>query len=244
MKPTSVLMLLPLAVASPDFLHAQSRQEPSVTASATPIGTASPCEQSYYSIIHAIPTQPPIIINYITASLSSERATISSLKDIRSQCSWVQSWSQTFVGDTPAVRTAVSVWNSQLSSWISEAKDEVSDFARSCATAFGDNGQRVGNALGFVATDVDDCVTAQSVRSGLLNAASLTTADVTTTTTSTSTATPTEDPGQDDDGGDGGQDTATTTSTSTSTAGAARETGYMMAAAAVGVAVAGVMGSL
>ncbi|KAK4179591.1 hypothetical protein QBC36DRAFT_287464 [Triangularia setosa] len=235
MKLITALPFFTLAAASPKLLQAQPRQEATATASATPTRTTSPCQQSYDSIIGTRPTQHPDIVPNMLDSFFAEQSGVSSLSDLRSQCSWAQNWSRTAVGDTPALQTAISSWNSAHSSWISEAKDEATKLAKSCATAFddGDGGERIGILLALAATDVDECVTAQLVLNGELNVASL---------TMSATATPTEGPVQDDDETDGGDGEKNTTSTST--AGAAKETGYMMAAAAVGVAVAGVVGSL
>ncbi|KAK4199490.1 hypothetical protein QBC40DRAFT_81320 [Triangularia verruculosa] len=210
----------------------------STTPSATPTISGSPCEQSFDSIRKTMPTQPPELVSEALDSFESEQSTAtgSSLTDVRAQCSWAQNWSRTFVGDTPALKTAVSSWNSARSSWISEVRDDATDFVKACSTAFDNESgsETIGQVLALLATDVDECATAMMVMNGEVNVASLTMGPG---------ASPTEGAGQNDDGSDDGDEVTTTTTSSTSTAGAARETGYAMAAA-VGVAVAGVMGSL
>ncbi|KAK4653436.1 hypothetical protein QC762_506958 [Podospora pseudocomata] len=95
--------------------------------------------------------------------------------------------------------------------------------------------------LAHAATDVGGCVTAQRVLNGELSPGGLVEV-LGAAPAGSAGGDEGDDGGETDDDGEGGA--STTGTTSTSTAGAARETGYVMGVAAVGVAVAGVMGGL
>ncbi|KAK4642233.1 hypothetical protein QC761_506958 [Podospora bellae-mahoneyi] len=233
MKPATTLPFLTVATVSPNLHQPQPRQEATTaTASPTPTRTTtSPCEQSYSSLNRDRPTQHPDLIPSMLDDFSTGQSTIT---DLSAQCSWAQNWSRTAAG------TVISSWNAAHSSWISKHKVDVTNFAVECATVF-DEVDTVAIMLALAATDVGGCVTAQRALNGELSPGGL--VEVLGAAPAGSAGGDEGDDGEEtDDDGEGG--TSTTGTTSTSTAGAARETGYVMGVAAVGVAVAGVMGGL
>lgn len=238
----SLLAGASLALANPARVKVVPRQEES--------DDQSDCARSIGSFMD---TQPRVTgqaqeflgsaFDEIIASLSTQMATVTATgSGVAEACSLDDALFAAWSSTTPpaALATEVSSFWEAFDSWIIAAQPTATSLAVQCAS----ESERVGSMLFFVNTDDQACSTAVSISSGLLNAAVLTSAPVTTTTGTggpgQTTTAPQTTATNNSQGGNGNANPAPTTTTSTSTGGAAaaRETGFIAAA----MAMAGVVG--